>query len=147
MDEKIGESALSRLFATYKDKLLKLASSPEYADGVELFGMLVTVQMLLNQRLLPQSYPETENLSIWNISMEEVNLQWDFVEESLLECKKLLSSRLDNFVQSQIAWFQEKKVDHKKTGVLSPFARFPAFIDQVMVFAGKKVNDLTYSLS
>jgi hypothetical protein len=122
-------------------------SSPEYTDGIEIVAMLVTVHMMLAHRLTPSAYVETENLSIWNISMEDFHPEWDFMEGVLLECRELLSGRLDQFVASQLAGLRDKKIDQKKTGVFSPVSRFPAFIDQLMVFSGSKVSSrCTYFL-
>lgn len=130
--------ALSKLFAVLKEKLLKLVSSTEYTDGVEIIAMLVTVHMMIAHRT---SFPvQSENLKIWNISMDEIELDWDFMEEMLIECKAVLSQRLDAFVASQLVAFRERKIDPKKTGVFSPVARFPAFIDQLIVFSGSKVT-------
>mmetsp|Transcript_472 Transcript_472/g.832 ORF Transcript_472/g.832 Transcript_472/m.832 type:complete len:1029 (-) Transcript_472:383-3469(-) len=140
-EEKKGSAALSRLFHTFKEKLMKLVSSTDYTEGVEIFAMLVSVNMMLSNRTSSFRTVESDNLSIWGISMEEFDPEWDFMEEMLMECKEVLSLRLDDFVASQLAAFREKKIDLKKTGVFSPISRFPAFIDQLMVFSGSKNFD------
>lgn len=141
-EEKKGESALTKLFHVFREKLLKLISSTDYTDGIEIVAMLVTVHMLLSQRhsLPSSSEKEKEYLLIYSISTEELNVDWDYMEEVLLECKRVLTDRLDEYVASQLAWFRDKKIDPKKTGVFSPIARFPAFIDQIMAFGGVKVS-------
>ena len=140
-EEKKGHSALSRLFRLYREKLLKLVTSTDYTDGVEIFAMMVTIHMLLSHRItnFNSTSSDSENLSRWGISMEEFSPDWDYTEELLLECKMILSRRLDDFVTAQLAALREKKIDQKKTGVFSPVSRFPAFIDQLMVFSGSKV--------
>ena len=116
-------------------------TSTDYTDGVEIFAMMVTIHMLLSHRItnFNSTSSDSENLSRWGISMEEFSPDWDYTEELLLECKMILSRRLDDFVTAQLAALREKKIDQKKTGVFSPVSRFPAFIDQLMVFSGSKV--------
>ena len=128
------------MFHVFREKTLKLVSSADYTDGIEIVAMLVTINMMIAQRITTASWYETENLSNWNISMEEFTPNWDYLEEILLECKKILTTRLDDYVSSQVANFREKKVDQKKICVLSPVSRFPYFIDQMQVFSGSKVS-------
>mgnify|MGYP003384903488 FL=1 len=147
-DEKKEEVAISKLFRVFREKMLKLVTSTDYTDGIEVVAMLVTVHMMLSHRLPPPipSEVEMESLAQWQISTDDFEPEWDFMEEVLLECKTILTARLDEFVSSQLAWFREKKIDPKKTGVFSPISRFPAFMDQLMVFTGSKVSCIIWTI-
>lgn len=137
---------IPKLFRVFKEKLIKLVTNAEYIDGVEIIAMLVTVHMMLSHRITSAAFAssaEAENLSTRNIidkKSEPSEGAYDYMEDVLLECKKVLSDRLGDFLAAQFAWFREKKMDQKKTGVFSPVSRFPAFVDQIMAFAGSKVN-------
>jgi hypothetical protein len=155
-------STMGRLFEQFREKILRLVTQTEYSDGVELIPMLITTEMLFGNHhnttvvstsasLLsqgPGSPPSAittmkaikeEDTSQPQPSGSESSYEVDLVGSLLGACKSILQDRLNEFVSNQIAWINQCKEDPKKSIVLLPFAKFPAFVDQIKELAGDKV--------
>jgi hypothetical protein len=113
---------------TFKDKVLRLVSAPEICDGIEIVAMSVTIEMLTTTHMSGSG------------SNREAKYEVDIVGSVLAACKSTLLERLGEFINAQVVWIKQCKEDPKKSGVLLPFAKFPAFVDQILEFAGDKVN-------
>lgn len=165
-DQDYLASTLIKLFDHFREKILRLVNNPEYSDGIEIIAMLVTVDMLLGIHRTPitnstsnttgtssLSLPSTtatttvrfeDNNSAGNNTSTTNNAntgyEVDMVGSLLLASKSILQERLNEFVNNQVLWIKQCKEDPKRSTILLPFSKFPAFIDQIKEFSGDKVG-------
>mmetsp|Transcript_16821 Transcript_16821/g.25292 ORF Transcript_16821/g.25292 Transcript_16821/m.25292 type:complete len:994 (+) Transcript_16821:71-3052(+) len=118
---------LTKLFEYFRDKMMKLVTGNDYADGIEVVAMQVTISMLVDRH--------QQHSSVVSSSEES---SFDLIESLLFNARATLQDRLQEFCTAQIAWIRQSKEDPKKTSVLMPFLRFPAFVDQMKEFSGDK---------
>lgn len=109
--------------------MLKLAQSSEHVDGLEIVALLVMLDM-------------TSWAIICHADMaggNEDDAAWNYVLSMILDVKTILTRRHTEFMTSQIAWIHQQRADPKKGGILLPFVKFPALMDQFVEIAADKV--------
>jgi hypothetical protein len=159
-DQDYLASTMGKLFEQFRERILRLVNNSEYSDGVEIIPMLITTEMLVgNHHAIASGHStamtpttatsisstpsttlspvdeESSPTPVSNAAIYEV----DMVGTLLGACKSILQDRLNEFVRSQIAWIHQCREDPKKSIVLLPFAKFPAFVDQMKELSGDKV--------
>jgi hypothetical protein len=152
-------STMGRLFEQFREKILRLVTQTEYSEGVEIIPMLITTDMLFGNHHhsshAPSSTVSSPGSGLGPAGFSSKSLkdddtpptpagecsayEVDLVGSLLGACKSILQDRLNEFVSQQIAWINQCKEDPKKSIILLPFAKFPAFVDQIKELAGDKV--------
>ena len=152
--EEVHAASLSRQFQLFKEKVMRLVTSAEYADGIEIVAMLVTVDMLIANheqcKLEKSAVAQTRNPSggvPFGRTKGGVSLAPDIIGSLLESARNILENRLTEFLTAQIAWIKHTHEETKRSTVLIPFLKFPAFIDQLKEFAGDKVGYLIVGLA
>lgn len=138
--EEARAAAITKQFAMFKERIMKLVMSNEFVDGIEIVAMRATVDMLIashEQCVHEKETSRDKRVAFSSRSGSAFTL--DVIGTLLDSAKNVLQSRVNEFLVSQVAWIKHCNEDIKRTTVLTPFLKFPAFIDQLKEFSGDKV--------
>ena len=104
-------------------------------DGIEAIGMLTSLTQFTDA--YKSSFSETNNNENNTIIMDNKDI---IINRILTSLNASLNSRINIFINEQINWINNQKGDPKAPEVLSPYARFPNFISQVLELCNGMVN-------
>jgi hypothetical protein len=136
-------ASITKQFAPFKEKVMRLVTVSDYADGIEIVAMMATVDMLITNH--QQCMLEKHVASTSTADVDErkgrvpTDVPLDIIGSLLESARNVLQSRVSEFLTSQVAWIKHSHEETKRSTVLLPIVKFPAFIDQLKEFAGDKV--------
>jgi hypothetical protein len=115
-DHRQLEQVLSVEFDKLREKLAERAEAAADADPLEGLAILAVMKQTLD---LGQSTTlETDDR---------------FMSEMLISLQVSLATKFNKFIAEQDGWIQHHATDIKRAGVLAPFAKFPVFVDRLLL--------------
>ena len=133
-------------------------SSTNDIDGVEAIGMLTSLTQFIESYKTEKNdnnnnsdtikLDNKKDIAINKNSTNNNDLKFDrnndvLVNKIYTNLNNSLNNRINIFINEQIHWLNNQKGDPKAPEVLSPFARFPYFILQVLEMANGMVISIT----
>lgn len=135
------------MFSVLREKIIKIISSPEHVNGMEILATLIFVESVLRYNSL-RNQPNGQSTSLEDVinvgvyTFPTVLQVPRFVSSVLDEAKDMLLIRLDQFIADEITWIQSGKggtADAKMLGIFPSFQKFPILLDIVEDLTGAQV--------
>ncbi len=111
-------------------------------DGAEVVAMLTVLHQFTAQYADMSPFAPEPAVAHGEHDAEAVDAAPTvlYLSKALLQFKLVLLQRLSGFVGEQVAWIHAQRSDPKLAAVLTPFAKFPAFVAQVLEMTGGLVS-------
>jgi hypothetical protein len=136
---------VDEMFFAFRERVLKVASSTEHVNAVEIVAMLVFFESMLRlQSLLSKppeesTAPQEDEIDVGVYTFPRSFKMTSFTLSVISEAKDVLSDRLAAFTAEEVSWLQAGRgglSDAKMLGVFPAFAKFPSYLDVIEELSG-----------